>query len=91
MAIELNDDLLALQQASDDAHAQVLALSDEYGPSSGGDWTPEQHQAWHSAWLEWLERAGTVQAAVTEHAQATGQDRGDLEQALKKAVRHPNA
>lgn len=90
MAIELTDDLVALQQAADDARAQVEALSTEYGrPTQGGGWTPEQHAAWQAAWDEWSERAGVAQVAVTEHAKATGQDRGKLEAAVKKAVRHP--
>ena len=40
MAIELNDDLVALQQAADDAHAYVRKLQEEYGsPSREGGWT----------------------------------------------------
>lgn len=89
MAIEQYDELVALQQAADDAHAQVLALSAEYGrPTRDGGWTPEQHADWQAAWLAWSDRAAIVQAAVTEHAAATGQDRGKLEQAVKSAVRH---
>lgn len=90
VAIELNDDLVALQQAADDAHARVTALSTEYGrPTQEGGWTPEQHAAWQAAWGEWSERAGEAQVAVTEHATATGQDRGKVEAAVKKIVRHP--
>ncbi|MEV4424082.1 hypothetical protein AB0K23_01640 [Streptomyces sp. NPDC049602] len=33
--------------------------------------------------------AQAVQAAVTAHAEATGQSRFDVEAALKKRVRHP--
>lgn len=89
MAIELNDDLIALQQAADDAHAQVTALQEEYGrPTQEGGWTDEQHAAWDAALAVWRERAGESQAAVTEHAKATTQDRGKLEAAVKKAVRH---
>lgn len=36
-----------------------------------------------------VETAWAVQSAVTEHAAATGQDRGKVEQAVKTAVRHP--
>ncbi len=36
-----------------------------------------------------METAAKVQAAITAHAQATGQNRYDVETALKKAVRHP--
>ncbi|GCD37920.1 hypothetical protein OEIGOIKO_05730 [Streptomyces chrestomyceticus JCM 4735] len=33
--------------------------------------------------------AEAVQAAITAHAEATGQSRHEVEKALKKAVRHP--
>ncbi|MFJ3878086.1 hypothetical protein ACIPW5_11560 [Streptomyces sp. NPDC090077] len=90
MAIELNDDLIALQQAADDAHAEVRRLQEEYGrPTQEGGWTGEQHAAWGAAAAEWRRLAGEAQEAVTVHAAATGQDRGKLEAAVKKAVRHP--
>jgi uncharacterized coiled-coil protein SlyX len=90
VAIELNDDLAALQRAADDAHAQLKALSERYGrPTEVGGWTDEQHQTWDAALDEWRERAAEVQAAVADHAKVTGQDRAQLEAAVKKAVRHP--
>lgn len=90
MAIELNDDLVALQQAADDAHTEVLRLQEEYGrPTREGGWADEQHAAWNAAAAVWRERANDAQQAVTDHAKATGQDRGKLEAAVKKAVRHP--
>ena len=36
-----------------------------------------------------VEAAQAVQAAITTHAAATGQDRYEIEAALKKTVRHP--
>lgn len=42
------------------------------------------------AWRPWLEAADALQAAVTEHAATTGQNRYDVETALKKAVLHPD-
>jgi phage shock protein A len=90
VTIELNDDLVALQQASDDAHAEVRRLQEEYGrPTQEGGWTEEQHAAWNAAAAVWRDRAAEAQQAVTEHAAATGQDRGKLEAAVKTAVRHP--
>ncbi|MFZ3473073.1 hypothetical protein ACODT3_10935 [Streptomyces sp. 4.24] len=90
MAIELNDDLVPLQQAADDAHAEVKRLQEEYGrPTQEGGWTDEQHAAWNAAMEVWRDRGAEVQAAVTEHAKATGQDRMKVEAAVKKAVRHP--
>ncbi|MEU2487012.1 hypothetical protein ABZ593_20690 [Streptomyces sp. NPDC012617] len=43
------------------------------------------------AWTAWREAAQAVQRAVTEHAAATEESRVDVEMALKKAVRHPEA
>lgn len=49
------------------------------------------------AWAEQRENrltvntAAAVQAAITAHAQATGQSRYDVEAALKRRVRHPDA
>ncbi|MFE2324570.1 hypothetical protein ACFXD5_11745 [Streptomyces sp. NPDC059385] len=90
MAIELNDDLIALRQAADDAHAEVRRLQEEYGkPTQEGGWTEEQHTAWNVAVEAWRDRAAEVQDAIADHAKATGQDRGKLEAAVNAAVRHP--
>lgn len=90
MATELNNDLITLQQAADDAHAEVRRLQEKYGrPTQEGGWTEEQHAAWNAAAAVWRERAGEAQQAVADHAKATGQDRGKLEAAIKKAVRYP--
>ncbi|MFB6813129.1 hypothetical protein ACFCV8_01080 [Streptomyces sp. NPDC056347] len=37
-----------------------------------------------------VETAARVQAAITAHADATGQSRYEVEAALKKHVRHPD-
>ncbi|MFB7916651.1 hypothetical protein [Streptomyces sp. NPDC056061] len=36
-----------------------------------------------------VETAARVQEAITAHAAATGQSRYEVEEALKRAVRHP--
>lgn len=36
-----------------------------------------------------VETAARVQAAITAHAEATGQSRFDVERELKRVVRHP--
>ncbi|MFF4645009.1 hypothetical protein [Streptomyces sp. NPDC001389] len=87
MAIELTDELIRLQTASDEAHAEVLRLAGAYG--SIADWTPEQLGERDVAYAAWRERAAEVQAAVTEHAKAIDKPRNAVEAALKKAVRHP--
>ena len=61
MAIELSDDLLALERAA---------------------WTEQQAGALT------VDTAARVQAAVTAHAEATGQNRFEVEMAVKRQVRH---
>lgn len=39
------------------------------------------------AWQPWSDAVDVVQAAVTEHAKATGQNRYEVEMAVKKAAR----
>lgn len=39
------------------------------------------------AWRPWSDAVDAVQAAVTEHAKATGQNRYEVEQAAKAAAR----
>ncbi|WP_411102419.1 hypothetical protein [Streptomyces sp. cmx-4-9] len=88
--IEITDELVALQQASDEAHAYLKQLTEKFGrPTQDGGWSEERHADWDAAWAAWSDRVGIAQAAVTEHAAATGQDRGMVEAAVKSAVRHP--
>ncbi|MFD9764707.1 hypothetical protein ACFWXI_14390 [[Kitasatospora] papulosa] len=62
MAIELTDELIALETAA---------------------WAEQQDNRLT------VNTAAAVQAAVTAHAQATGQSRYEVETALKRRVRHP--
>ena len=64
MAIELSDELIALETAA---------------------WAEQQDNRLT------VNTAAAVQAAITAHAQATGQSRYDVEAALKRRVRHPDA
>lgn len=93
MAIELTgdraDELIRLQTASDEAHAEVLRLAEAYGPIAG--WMPEQLAERDAAYAVWRERAAEAQAAVTEYAAEIGEPRNQVEAAVKKAVRHPEA
>ncbi|MEV7492128.1 hypothetical protein AB0O08_15415 [Streptomyces anulatus] len=58
--------------------------------------TAEAHQKATSvpyskeAWAPWMEAAETFQAAVTAEAEATGENRFKLEQAVKRIVLHPD-
>lgn len=66
------EDLVELERAAEAAHAQYLA--DDTDPA-------EARQAW-------IDAAAAFQRAVTEHAQAEGSSRYEVEMAVKKAVRH---
>ena len=41
------------------------------------------------AWAAWRDRAGEVQAAVTEYAKEIGEPRNKVEAAVKKKARYP--
>jgi hypothetical protein len=68
------EDLVQLEQAAVQAHQQYL--------SPGADDPDAARQAW-------IDAAARFQAAVTEHAEAEGKSRVEVEMAVKKAVRHP--
>lgn len=44
-----------------------------------------------AAWRPWLDAAEAVQAAVVEHAKETGQNRYEVEMAVKLAARQSEA
>ncbi|MFF5842144.1 hypothetical protein ACFY74_11825 [Streptomyces massasporeus] len=83
------EELVTLQRTADEAHAKVQQLQVEYGRTSTSDWTDEQHGAWLAAWKEWVQAAGDVQTAVSEHATEQGAGRNQVEADVKKAARHP--
>lgn len=84
------DELVEMQRAADQAHAQVEQLRDQYGPPTTSPWSEQQTETYETAWRAWRDLARDVQAAVTEHAKAEGQLRFDVEAAVKKRARHPN-
>ena len=61
----------------------AIELSDELIKLESAAWAEMQAGALT------VETAAAVQAAVTEHAAATGQSRYEVEMALKKQVRNP--
>ncbi|MFJ7146629.1 hypothetical protein ACIQVT_00070 [Streptomyces sp. NPDC100445] len=69
-----DDELLALERSAEEEHARLTGL------------TGEEYDA---QWRRWRDAAQRAQAAVTAYAEATGANRYKLEQAVKKAVRHP--
>jgi hypothetical protein len=83
-----SDDLIALEQASVDAHAALLELQERYGsPSAGDGWTEEQHAEYGRLWQAWREAALKFHAALRK----AGGDRLKEEMRVKAAVRHPEA
>lgn len=89
MAIEPTPELIALQQAAVDAHAEVRRLQTAPGRPTL-EWTPDERAAWGEAHRRWQDAAVAVQAAIREAAAVDGGDgRLGLEMAVKKAVRHP--
>lgn len=67
------EDLVKLEQAAEAAHARLT--------------DPDVDPA--TARQAWIEAAAAFQRAVTEHAEAEGKVRYEVEMAAKKAVRHP--
>ncbi|WP_282697394.1 hypothetical protein [Streptomyces sp. CC208A] len=61
----------------------AIELTDELIRLEEAAWAEQQAGALTVATAE------AVQAAITAHAEATGQSRFDVEAALKKHVRHP--
>jgi hypothetical protein len=67
------EDLVNLERAAEAAHARLFAPDVDPGEARQG----------------WIEAAAAFQAAVTEHAEAEGAVRYEVEMAAKKAVRNP--
>ncbi|MFD3913386.1 hypothetical protein [Streptomyces sp. NPDC058603] len=61
----------------------AIELSDELIQLERRAWQEQQHGALTA------ETANAVQAAITAHAAATGQNRYEVEKELKRVVRHP--
>lgn len=91
MAIELPSDLVVAQRNTDALQARVHELQQQYGrPDAEGSWSDEQHRAWDEAWRSWREAAEALHGQVSALAEKLGQNRFDVEAALKKAARHPD-
>ncbi|MFE9398694.1 hypothetical protein [Streptomyces flavidovirens] len=67
-------------ELTDDLIQLQRAAAVAYDEAMRQAYTPE-------TWAPWLEASEAVQAAVTAHAEATGQNRYEVEMALKLAVR----
>ncbi|MDQ0683660.1 uncharacterized protein YukE [Streptomyces achromogenes] len=84
------EELVNMQTAADEAHAQVVELGKSYGPpSQDGGWNEEQVAAYDEAWKRWRDLAAEAQAAVTGYAREQGEARHQVEAEVRKTVRHP--
>ncbi|MFE9463169.1 hypothetical protein ACFYNW_05755 [Streptomyces virginiae] len=89
MEIELSDaldELVELQEASDEAHAALMLLQKELGETS--QWTDEQHVTWRDAWEDAREPWWLLDTALENYAEATGLDRDELEAMVQRAAGH---
>ncbi len=84
------EELVEMQRAADQAHNRVLELRDQYGPPAQAEWAESQTETYETAWRAWRDLARDLQAAVTEHADAEGQARNEVEASVKKQARHPD-
>lgn len=83
------EELVEMQRAADRAQAQVEHLRDQYGPPTREAWSEQQTETYETAWRGWRDLARDVQAAITDHAEAEGQPRNEVEASVKKESRHP--
>jgi hypothetical protein len=70
---EVLDELTKSERSAEEERAKIAGLADD---------------EYDAQWRRWREASDAVQATVTAHAQATGTSRYEVEQAVKKAVRH---
>lgn len=70
---EVLDELVLLERSAEAERAKLTGLAGE---------------EYNVPWTHWLKAAEAAQAAVTAHAEASGENRYELEQAVKRTVRH---
>ncbi|MEU4800468.1 hypothetical protein [Streptomyces sp. NPDC023327] len=70
---DISDELVRLERSAEEARAKLAGLAGE---------------EYRAQWRSWYGAAAVFQAAVTVHAKAIGQPRHEVEQAVKRAVRH---
>jgi hypothetical protein len=72
--VDIPDELITLERTAEEARARLAGLT-------GAEYDAQ--------WRAWREASAVVQAAITAHAKATaGANRYDVEQAVKRTVRH---
>ncbi|AOR36815.1 hypothetical protein BFF78_02045 [Streptomyces fodineus] len=65
--------MIKLERSAEEERAKLAGLT-------GGEYDAQ--------WRRWRKASEAVQAAITAHAEATEADRGEVEQAVKKALRN---
>jgi hypothetical protein len=83
-AIELPDDLIALQRAAD---AALAALG---GPDVGSpsNWSPRERQAWDERWEAYRQAAHALNQHPLMRQAAAERRHRELRSALRAAARH---
>ncbi|MFF5435479.1 hypothetical protein ACFY5K_36490 [Streptomyces griseofuscus] len=71
--MEIPPELINLERDAEEERAQLAGLT-------GNDYEAQ--------WRRWRRASETVQGAITAHAEAVEANRYEVEQAVKKAVRH---
>jgi hypothetical protein len=69
---DIPDELIKLEHCAEEERAKLAGLAGE-----------EYEAQWH----RWREASEVAQAAITKYAQAAEQDRHEVEQSVKRAVR----
>ncbi|HZF91622.1 hypothetical protein [Streptomyces sp.] len=82
------DELVELQRAADAAQAELQRVQKAFGKPTEGRWAAEQHTEWETAWRAWSDLSRQVQLAVTEHAEAEGTPRSEVEAEVRRRSRH---
>jgi t-SNARE complex subunit (syntaxin) len=70
---DIPDELIKLERSAEEERAKLAGLMGE---------------EYEAQWRRWREASEAAQAAITAHVQEFGENRYELEQAVKKAVRH---
>ncbi|GGL93317.1 hypothetical protein GCM10010129_41400 [Streptomyces fumigatiscleroticus] len=71
--MEIPDDLINLERTAEVERANLAGLMGE---------------EYDAQWRKWRDASQAVLAAIARHAETAGENRYDVEQAVKKAVRH---
>ncbi|MFF5447645.1 hypothetical protein [Streptomyces sp. NPDC012888] len=80
------DELIEMQEATDEAQADLARLQEELGDSAR--WTDEQHVIWRDAWEDAREPWWLLDTALDHFAETLGMDRDELEATVRTAAGH---